>query len=78
MQMLPPSDVLVHVRGDEIWLHYTGLKRRSDHVPAAWHAANPDDGGICLATLRRDGFVSLVGGVGGGVIGAPSCIFSER
>ena len=32
----------------------------------AWHLANPDNGAICLATIRRDGFVSLVGGPHGG------------
>jgi hypothetical protein len=65
MQMLPPSNVLV--KGDELWMYYTGLKRRGT-ATLAWQRKNPDNGGICLATIRRDGFVSLVGGQGGGLI----------
>ncbi|PYV12812.1 MAG: hypothetical protein DMG07_16255 [Acidobacteria bacterium] len=40
--------------GNELWLYYSGLKSRSDPPP--------DDGAICLAKLRVDGFVSLDAG----------------
>ncbi len=52
-QLLPPSAPIL--RDDELWFYYTGLKYR---VPPD----QPDPGGIgaiCLAVLRRDGFVSL-------------------
>ena len=52
-QLLPPSAPIV--RDDELWFYYTGLKYRAE-------PAQPESGGIgaiCLAVLRRDGFVSL-------------------
>lgn len=52
-QILPPSAPVV--RDDELWFYYTGLKYRAE-------PAEPVVGGsgaICLAVLRRDGFVSL-------------------
>jgi hypothetical protein len=54
MQMLPPSTVLV--KGDELWMYYTGLKTRApaSREPLMRQLANPDNGGICLATIRRD------------------------
>lgn len=66
MQMLPPSNVLI--RGDLLWMYYSCMKTRcgSANAPLAWHLDNPDNGAICLATIRRDGFVSLVGGPNGG------------
>ena len=44
MQMLPPSNVLV--KGDELWMYYTGLKMRSSTIPLDWNQKNPDNGGI--------------------------------
>ncbi len=55
-QLLPPSAAVV--RDDELWFYYTGLKYRAE-------PAQPTAGGmgaICLAVLRRDGFVSLDAG----------------
>lgn len=52
MQILPPSAPIL--RGEELWFYYTGIKYRS--LPAEHDAIW---GAICLATLRRDGFVSL-------------------
>ena len=52
-QLLPPSAPVV--RDDELWFYYTGLKYRA--VPAQPEAGG--SGAICLAVLRRDGFVSL-------------------
>jgi hypothetical protein len=51
-QLLPPSAPVR--RGDELWFYYTGIKYR--HVP---ENADPKGGAICLAVLRRDGFISL-------------------
>ena len=54
-QILGPSNAIV--RGDELLFYYTGIKYRS-------RPANPDidAGAICLAVLRRDGFISLDAG----------------
>lgn len=68
-QILPPSSAVV--RDAELWFYYTGLKWRSsfeyigtypngEHVPIP--GRDRDGGGICLAVLRRDGFVSLDAG----------------
>ena len=54
-QLLPPSAPVVH--GDELWFYYTGIKYR-----AAPEDPDPDWGGVCLAVLRRDGFISLDAG----------------
>lgn len=51
-QILPPSAPVVH--GDELWFYYSGLKYRE--IPKD---ADPDHGAICLAVLRRDGFMSM-------------------
>ncbi|MEZ6060625.1 MAG: hypothetical protein R3C19_09705 [Planctomycetaceae bacterium] len=58
-QLLPPSSPVL--RDDELWFYYTGIKYR----------AKPQDGdeksgAVCLAVLRRDGFVSLDAGRDGG------------
>jgi len=66
MQILPPSAPVVH--NNELWFYYTGLKYRvnwkyvgtypnGEHVPLP--GLDRDVGGVCLAVLRRDGFVSL-------------------
>src|SRR5690606_22348571 len=65
-QILPPSEPVVH--GDELWFYYTGLKYRSTFFYEGTYpdghtvdkpGLDPDRGGVCLAVLRRDGFVSL-------------------
>lgn len=65
-QILPPSHPLI--RGDELSFYYTGLKYRGGWTyegkyPNGKHIPNPhldrDTGAICLAVLRRDGFISL-------------------
>ena len=51
--ILPPSTALV--RGDELWFYYTGIRSY-----AIISGGKRDLGGaICLAVLRRDGFMSL-------------------
>ena len=68
-QLLPPSAPVVH--GDELWFYYTGLKYRSTfHYKGTYpngtaepkSGLEPDHGAVCLAVLRRDGFVSLDAG----------------
>jgi hypothetical protein len=53
-QLLPPSAPVV--RGNELWFYYTGIKYR---VPPE----EPEPcGAVCLAVLRREGFLSLDAG----------------
>ena len=49
---MPPSYPVV--RGDELWLYYNGNKEQS-HYPET----DAENAAVCLAVLRRDGFVSL-------------------
>jgi len=69
VQILPPSAPIV--RDDELWFYYTGLKYRGSftyvgNYPNGEHLPIPgrdrDTGAVCLAVLRRDGFVSLDAG----------------
>ncbi|MCA9010723.1 MAG: hypothetical protein KDB01_13320 [Planctomycetaceae bacterium] len=68
-QILPPSAPVL--KDDELWFYYTGLKYRANFtylgkypdgrtvpVPGRDH----DVGAVCLAVLRRDGFISLDAG----------------
>ena len=68
-QIIGPSDAVV--RGDELWFYYTGLKYRATYEWIGEYPGGemrplpgyePDRGAICLAVLRRDGFVSLDAG----------------
>ena len=74
-QILPPSAPIV--RGDELWFYYTGLKYRATFnyegkYPNGKIVVLPQfdgpSGAICLAVLRRDGFVSLQAGATTGVM----------
>jgi len=65
-QIISPSAPVV--RGDELWFYYTGLKWRSSFDYEGTYPngktillpdRNRDGGAVCLAILRRDGFVSL-------------------
>ncbi len=55
-QLLPAGAPLI--RGDEIWIYYSGLKYREPPV----EGADPKQGAVCLAVLRRDGFISMDAG----------------
>ena len=56
LQVVMPPSQAIH-RGDELWFYYTGIQSY-----AYIGEATPYHGGaICLAVLRRDGFVSLDG-----------------
>lgn len=49
-------------RGEELWFYYTGGRRYafiSSGEDPAYEDYEPDRGAICLAVLRRDGFISL-------------------
>ena len=61
MQILGPSFPVV--RGDQLWFYYSGIRHR-------WQPpkASPERAAICLATLRRDGFISLDADAGGGTV----------
>ena len=54
-QLLPPSAPVE--RGNELWFYYTGIKYR-----ASPENADEKVGAVCLAVLRRDGFVSMTAG----------------
>ncbi len=54
-QLLPPSAPVE--RGNELWFYYTGIKYRAKPKNADEKA-----GAVCLAVLRRDGFVSMTAG----------------
>lgn len=54
IQILPPSQPIL--RNNELWFYYTGLRYR--YSPSGVRGL----GAVCLATLRRDGFVSLDAG----------------
>ncbi len=58
---MPPSCPLV--RGDELWFYYTGGKEYS-----VYPDPDPDRFAVCLALLRRDGFVSVDAGAEEGAI----------
>ncbi len=51
-QLIGPSGPII--RGDELWFYYTGIQYRAQPKDIKRNA-----GAICLAVLRRDGFVSL-------------------
>ena len=65
------------MRDDELWFYYTGLKYRSNFdykgtypngtaVPVP--GRSKDVGAVCLAVLRRDGFLSLDAGEKSGTL----------
>jgi hypothetical protein len=60
-QLLGPSAPVI--RGDELWFYYTGIKYRNPPKDA-----DPNVGAICLAVLRRDGFISLDADANNGMI----------
>jgi len=61
--IIGPAGVVI--RGDELWFYYTGINQYafiSSGVKPGYDDYYPDKGAICLAVLRRDGFVSLDAG----------------
>lgn len=68
-QILPPSAPVV--KDDELWFYYTGLKYRASFTYVGTYpngqtvpmpGRDRDVGAVCLAVLRRDGFISLDAG----------------
>jgi hypothetical protein len=82
--IVPPTHPVV--RGNELWLYYSGIKRRfqpenvkigTDGKPH--HVSVPDGGAIYLARLRRDGFVSLdAGDLEGSLLTMPLKVAGRR
>ena len=61
--IIGPSNAVA--RGEELWFYYTGIKQYafiSSGGERGYDDYCPDAGAICLAVLRRDGFVSLDAG----------------
>ena len=70
--IIGPSSAVV--RGDELWFYYTGIKQYafiSSGGEKGYDDYHPDAGAVCLAVLRRDGFVSLDAGSHEGVLETP-------
>ncbi len=70
--IIGPSNAVV--RGDELWFYYTGIKQYAFITSGGeegYDDYHPDAGAVCLAVLRRDGFVSLDAGTLEGVLTTP-------
>jgi hypothetical protein len=74
-QILPPSAPVA--KEDELWFYYTGLKYRAsfrylgtypDGETVPIPGRDCDGGAVCLAVLRRDGFISLDAGEDPGTV----------
>ena len=67
-QIMSPASAVI--RGDKLWFYYSGLKYRGlAALPKEQRAdLDPDTGAICLAVLRRDGFMSLDADQAGGTL----------
>eukprot|EP01045_Picozoa_sp_COSAG04_P008551 COSAG04_NODE_476_length_13722_cov_16.614707_6_plen_236_part_00 len=57
LELLGPSNVIV--ANDTLLMYYTGIKTRAPDQAPDWAPLEMDQGAICLASLRRDGWVSL-------------------
>ena len=57
LELLGPSNVIV--ANDTLLMYYTGLKTRAPDQAPDYAPLEMDQGAICLATLRRDGWVSV-------------------
>ena len=67
--LIGPSAAIVH--GDELWFYYTGIKQYAfikSGGEKGYDDYCADRGAICLAVLRRDGFVSLDADADGGTL----------
>jgi hypothetical protein len=69
----PPSSPVI--RGDELWFYYNGLKYSGWNPKPKYQ--DPDRSAVCLAVLRRDGFVSLDAAAAGSIITKPIRIPAE-
>ena len=68
LQIAPPANAVL--RGNELWFYYDGCKNRG--TSKYFDKLDPDMAAVCLAVLRRDGFISLdAGEQAGSVITKP-------
>jgi hypothetical protein len=67
-QIMSPAAAVI--RGDELWFYYSGLKYRGLSVVPEDERRDLDEdsSAICLAVLRRDGFVSIDADEDGGTL----------
>ena len=70
----PPSYPLI--RGDELWFYYTAAKYYGPVLLE--HGRNRPSNAICLAVLRRDGFMSLDAGSQPGTVWTQSFALSGK
>ena len=76
-QIMSPASAVV--RDDELWFYYSGLKYRALTSEEDRHHLDKDSSAICLAVLRRDGFVSLdAGETGGTMVTDPFTLAGKR
>ena len=66
VQILGPASAVV--RDKELWFYYTGIRTRGPGYKMSGGALGSTGGAICLAVLRRDGFISLDAGEKKGTI----------
>ena len=67
VQIIGPASAVV--RDNELWFYYTGIMTRGPEYQTPGAASYKHlGGGICLAVLRRDGFISLDAGEQAGTI----------
>ena len=59
--LMPPSKAIL--KDDELWFYYNGSRHRQEPPDA-----DPKRSAACLAVLRRDGFISMDAGAGGGTL----------
>jgi hypothetical protein len=57
LELLGPSNVVVS--NNTLLMYYTGIKTRAPAEAPDYTPLDMDQGAICLATLRRDGWVSI-------------------
>ena len=77
--IIGPSDAVV--REDELWFYYTGIKHYAFITSGGEKGYDDyiaDKGAICLAVLRRDGFVSLDAGPEEGTVSTGIFILAGR
>ena len=76
-QIMSPASAVV--RDDELWFYYSGLKYRALTSEENRRDLDKDASAICLAVLRRDGFVSLdADKCGGTVVTDPFVLAGKR
>ena len=75
-QIMSPASAVV--RGDELWFYYSGLKYRALTAEKNRRDLDKDASAICLAVLRRDGFVSLDADEAGGTVQTEPFVLSGK